>query len=49
MPIKLGMVMDSIGHINIKKDTSFAIVACRAELSAFGFGHRLCHFLETSH
>lgn len=26
MPIKLGMVMDSIGHINIKKDTSFAML-----------------------
>ena len=26
MPIKLGMVMDSIDHINIKKDTSFAML-----------------------
>jgi glutathione synthase len=26
MPIKLGMVMDFIGHINIKKDTSFAML-----------------------
>ena len=26
MPIKLGMVMDSINHINIKKDTSFAML-----------------------
>jgi glutathione synthase len=26
MPIKLGMVMDSIAHINIKKDTSFAML-----------------------
>lgn len=26
MPIKLGMVMDHIGHINIKKDTSFAML-----------------------
>ena len=26
MPIKFGMVMDSIDHINIKKDTSFAML-----------------------
>jgi glutathione synthase len=26
MPIKLGMVMDAIDHINIKKDTSFAML-----------------------
>ena len=26
MPIKLGMVMDNIDHINIKKDTSFAML-----------------------
>jgi glutathione synthase len=26
MPIKLGMVMDSIDHINIKKDTSFVML-----------------------
>ncbi|MDD5124300.1 glutathione synthase, partial [Methylovulum sp.] len=26
MPIKLGMVMDPISHINIKKDTSFAML-----------------------
>ena len=26
MTIKLGMVMDSIDHINIKKDTSFAML-----------------------
>ena len=26
MPIKLGVVMDSIAHINIKKDTSFAML-----------------------
>jgi glutathione synthase len=26
MPIKLGIVMDSIAHINIKKDTSFAML-----------------------
>jgi len=26
MPVKFGMVMDSISHINIKKDTSFAML-----------------------
>ena len=38
MPIKLGMVMDSIGHINIKKDTSFAMLL---EAQATGLGTAL--------
>lgn len=40
MPIKLGMVMDSIGHINIKKDTSFAML-----LEAQARGWEL-HYME---
>ncbi|MGZ4979567.1 MAG: glutathione synthase, partial [Methylobacter sp.] len=40
MPIKLGMVMDSIGHINIKKDTSFAML-----LEAQSRGWEL-HYME---
>jgi glutathione synthase len=40
MPIKLGMVMDSIGHINIKKDTSFAML-----LEAHARGWEL-HYME---
>jgi glutathione synthase len=40
MPIKLGMVMDSIAHINIKKDTSFAML-----LEAQARGWEL-HYME---
>ncbi|MEI8209705.1 MAG: glutathione synthase [Methylococcales bacterium] len=40
MPIKLGMVMDSIDHINIKKDTSFAML-----LEAQARGWEL-HYME---
>ena len=40
MPIKLGMVMDSIDHINIKKDTSFAML-----LEAQARGWQL-HYME---
>ncbi|MGZ5016592.1 MAG: glutathione synthase, partial [Methylobacter sp.] len=40
MPIKLGMVMDSIDHINIKKDTSFAML-----LEAQSRGWEL-HYME---
>jgi glutathione synthase len=40
MPIKLGMVMDPIGHINIKKDTSFAML-----LEAQARGWEL-HYME---
>jgi glutathione synthase len=40
MPIKLGMVMDSIGRINIKKDTSFAML-----LEAQARGWEL-HYME---
>ncbi|MFA5985390.1 MAG: glutathione synthase [Methylococcaceae bacterium] len=40
MPIKLGMVMDSIGQINIKKDTSFAML-----LEAHARGWEL-HYME---
>ncbi|MDP2904465.1 MAG: glutathione synthase [Methylovulum sp.] len=40
MPIKLGMVMDSIANINIKKDTSFAML-----LEAFSRGWEL-HYME---
>jgi len=40
MPIKLGMVMDSINHINIKKDTSFAML-----LEAQARGYEL-HYME---
>ncbi|MDD5321887.1 MAG: glutathione synthase [Methylococcales bacterium] len=40
MPIKLGMVMDPIGHINIKKDTSFAML-----LEAQSRGWEL-HYME---
>lgn len=40
MPIKLGMVMDFIGHINIKKDTSFAML-----LEAQARGWEL-HYME---
>ena len=40
MPIKLGMVMDSIDHINIKKDTSFAML-----LEAQSRGWEL-HYIE---
>jgi glutathione synthase len=40
MPIKLGMVMDSIAHINIKKDTSFAMLL---EAQARGFE---LHYME---
>jgi len=40
MPIKLGMVMDSISHINIKKDTSFAML-----LEAQARGWEL-HYME---
>jgi glutathione synthase len=40
MPIKLGVVMDSIGHINIKKDTSFAML-----LEAQARGWEL-HYME---
>lgn len=40
MPIKLGMVMDSIAHINIKKDTSFAML-----LEAQSRGWEL-HYME---
>jgi glutathione synthase len=40
MPIKLGMVMDSIDHINIKKDTSFAML-----LEARARGWEL-HYME---
>jgi glutathione synthase len=40
MPIKLGMVMDSIDHINIKKDTSFAMLL---EASARGWE---LHYME---
>jgi len=40
MPIKLGMVMDSIGQINIKKDTSFAML-----LEAQARGWEL-HYME---
>lgn len=40
MPIKFGMVMDSIDHINIKKDTSFAML-----LEAQSRGWEL-HYME---
>ena len=40
MPIKIGMVMDSIDHINIKKDTSFAML-----LEAQSRGWEL-HYME---
>jgi len=40
MPIKLGMVMDPISHINIKKDTSFAML-----LEAQARGWEL-HYME---
>jgi glutathione synthase len=40
MPIKFGMVMDSIAHINIKKDTSFAML-----LEAQARGWEL-HYME---
>lgn len=40
MPIKLGMVMDPIDHINIKKDTSFAML-----LEAQARGWEL-HYME---
>lgn len=40
MPVKLGMVMDPIGHINIKKDTSFAML-----LEAQSRGWEL-HYME---
>ncbi|NOT13072.1 MAG: glutathione synthase [Methylococcaceae bacterium] len=40
MPIKLGMVMDTIDHINIKKDTSFAML-----LEAQARGWEL-HYME---
>jgi glutathione synthase len=40
MPIKLGIVMDSIAHINIKKDTSFAMLL---EAQARGFE---LHYME---
>jgi glutathione synthase len=40
MPIKLGMVMDSIDHINIKKDTSFSML-----LEAQARGWEL-HYME---
>lgn len=40
MPIKLGMVMDPINHINIKKDTSFAML-----LEAQARGWEL-HYME---
>lgn len=42
MSIKLGMVMDSIDHINIKKDTSFAML-----LEAQARGWEL-HYMEMS-